>query len=120
MPARDSAAILWRNRAVDPNVVLSEECEVIQHCEDYRLIKRLLGESSPLVKQLPCENYDITVDDVSWANLLAERMHRELNLGDYPASLLAQRLEEDYGVLLMTTKLENGSAACCRDKRANR
>ena len=59
-----------------------------------------MNESAPL-KQLPSENCDITSVDISWANSLADRMHRELNLGDYPASLLAQRLEEDYGVLLM-------------------
>ncbi|HEX4374875.1 MAG TPA: helix-turn-helix transcriptional regulator [Puia sp.] len=32
MPVRQ--VILWRNRAVDINVVLSEERYVIQHCED--------------------------------------------------------------------------------------
>ena len=56
----------------------------------------------------------LTTIDAAWANLLAERMHRDLNLGDYPASLLAQRLEEDYGVLIMSSHIENGSAACCR------
>lgn len=106
-------AILWRNRATDSKVVLREEREVFQHCEDYRLIKRLIGETSS-IKQLPSEIFDIMAVDDSWANLLAERMHRELNLGDYPAVLLTQRLEEDYGVLLMRCQLENGSAACCR------
>ena len=106
--------ILWRNKAADPSIVQKEELDVIQHCEDYRLIKRLMTESSPPLKQLPSENCDITNIDPAWANLLAERMHRELNLGDYPASLLAQRLEEDYGVLLMSSRLDNGSAACCR------
>lgn len=106
--------ILWRNRASDPKIVRKEECDVIQHCEDYRLIKRLINDSSSALKQLPCENCDINAINTDWANLLAERMHRELNLGDYPASLLAQRLEEDYGVLLMSIQLDNGSAACCR------
>jgi Zn-dependent peptidase ImmA (M78 family)/DNA-binding XRE family transcriptional regulator len=106
-------AIQWRNRATDPKVALREERDVFQHCEDYRLIKHLMGEL-PSTKQLPCEIFDIIAVDYSWANLLAERMHRELNLGDYPASLLAQRLEEDYGVLIMRCQLENGSAACCR------
>lgn len=105
--------ILWRNKAADSNIARKEELDVIQHCEDYRLIKRLMSESSS-IKQLPCEICDISAVDASWANLLAERMHRELNLGDYPASLLAQRLEEDYGLLLMSSQLENGSAACCR------
>ena len=106
--------ILWRNRAVDSSTVLQEERDVIQHCEDYRLIIRLIEESTSHLKQLPNENCDIVTIDAAWANLLAERMHRDLNLGDYPADLLAKRLEEDYGVLLMTTQLENGSAACCR------
>jgi XRE family transcriptional regulator, fatty acid utilization regulator len=95
-------------------VVLQEERDVIQHCDDYRLIKRLLSESSPSLKQLPYENCDIIKVDSYWANLLADRMHGVLNLGDYPASLLAHRLEEDYGVLISTTHLKNGSAACCR------
>ena len=105
--------ILWRNKAKDPSIVLKDERNVIQHCEDYRLIKRLMSESPPL-KQLPSEVFDITTVEISWINLLAERMHRELNLGDYPASLLAQRIEEDYGVLLMTGQLESSSAACSR------
>lgn len=106
--------ILWRNKAADPNIIRKEESDVIQHCEDYRLIKRLMSDSSCSLKQLPSEKCDITTIDAAWTNLLAERMHRELNLGDYPASLLTQRLEEDYGVLLMCSQLENGSAACTR------
>lgn len=106
--------ILWRNKAADPALVQQEECEVLQHCEDYLLLLRLLNEPVSSLKQLPLEILDIAAVDVSWANLLAERMHRELNLGDYPAYLLHKRLEEDYGVLVMSTLLENGSAACHR------
>lgn len=108
--------ILWRNRAANLEIARKEELDVIQHCEDYRLIKRLMSESSISLKELPSVYCDITAIDINWANTLAERMHRELNLGDYPAALLAQRIEEDYGVLLMKSRLENGSAACCRGK----
>jgi len=105
--------ILWRNKSADLTIFHKEERDVIQHCEDYRLIKRLLGESNAL-KKLPLVNFDIINVDVAWANSLADQMHRDLNLGDYPASLLTQRLEEDYGVLVMTSPLKNASAACCR------
>ena len=105
--------ILWRNKSADSTIFHKEELNVIQHCEDYRLIKRLLGESGAL-KELPLVNFDIANVDVAWANSLADQMHRDLNLGDYPASLLTQRLEEDYGVLVMASPLENASTACCR------
>ncbi len=107
--------ILWRNKAIDPDIAKSEEAAVIQHCEDYRLLRRLVIESLPL-KSLPTQECDIEsgIIDSSWANMLAQQVYREFNLGDYPAYLLAKRLEEDYGVLIMQMPLDNGSAACCR------
>ncbi len=35
-------------------------------------------------------------------------------MGDYPAEVLARRLEDDFGVILLRRFLENGSAACFR------
>jgi len=107
--------ILWRKKSGSGAAVLHEELLAIQHCRDYRLIERLVGVSPAATKQLPREECDIQSVEVDWANSLADKVHRELRLGDYPAELLAKCLEEDYGVLLMYRPLENGSAACCRE-----
>lgn len=112
--ASEHPIILWRQRSTDPKAVLQEECYVMQLCQDYRLIERLAETSASNIKPLPFENCEIESVDMDWANQLADKMHRELCLGDYPAELLAKRLEEDYGVLLISRSLENGSAACCR------
>ena len=82
---------------------MREERNIIQNCQDYRLVERLTESSSTFTKQLPLEECDITAVDVNWANQLAEKVHRELQLGYYPAKLLAESLEEDYGVLLITS-----------------
>ncbi len=107
--------ILWRKKADDPNAVLREEHNIIQHYQDYRLIERLT-DSTAFAKRLPQEQCDILSFDTTWANQLAVQIHKRLHLGDYPAHLLANRLEEDYGILLISFPLENGSAACYRDE----
>lgn len=107
--------ILWRKKAEDPNTVSYEERTIIQHYQDYRLVEKLINLPSSS-KQLPQEVCDITSINIDWSNWLADKIHREFRLGDYPADSLANCLEEDYGVLLLSRPLNNGSAACSRNE----
>ena len=104
---------------MDPKVALREERNLIQHYQNYRLVERLVDIPSSPVKALPRESSDILSATVDWANQLAEKIHREFRLGDYPAALLIKCLEEEYGVLLISCSLEDGSAACYREENGS-
>ncbi len=106
--------ILWRKKTDNPDAVINEEQTILQHYQDYQLVERLTNFSST-TKTLPKESCDLLSVDLNWANRLADQYHREFQLGDYPANSLAKCLEEDYGVLLLSRPLANGSAACSRD-----
>jgi Zn-dependent peptidase ImmA (M78 family)/DNA-binding XRE family transcriptional regulator len=106
--------VLWRQISNDSKSVLHEENNIIQHAEDYQLIKNLVELPVSTSKTLPLENCNIPSITAENANDLAEKISRELQLGDYPGELLIKRLEEDFGVLIMARSLEAGSAACYR------
>lgn len=110
----EAPILFWRMRASDEKAVKQEELNILEHCHDYRLLERLTGIGPSSVKKLPHEECDIEKVNTDWANQLATKIHREFNLGDYPAELLAKCLEEDYDVLLISRSLDNGSAACLR------
>lgn len=109
--------ILWRQRGAESEAIRREEQHINQYCEDYRLLEGLVAETASLLRDIPKRELDIQQADFDWANRLADELCRELNLGDYPASVLAPRLEEDFGVILLSLPLENGSAACLRSGR---
>lgn len=106
--------ILWRGRESESAAMRNEEQHIYQHCEDYRLLERLIPSTFSLPRTLPQRDFDIQKADIECANRLADELYRELNLGDYPAEVLARRLEEDFGVILLRRPLECGSAACLR------
>jgi Zn-dependent peptidase ImmA (M78 family)/transcriptional regulator with XRE-family HTH domain len=108
-------SILWRKKAIDSAIAIKEEHNLMRHYQDYCLVQRLVDIPSTPIKMLPLEICDISSATIEWANRLAEKIHRELRLGDYPAALLIQCLEEEYGVLLISRPLEDGSAACYRE-----
>lgn len=107
-------SILWRQRGKDPEAIRHEEQLIFQYCEDYRLLEQLIELPYTSTRQLPERPLDIEKGDLEWANRLADELYRELNLGDYPAEVLARRLEDDFGVILLQRPLENGAAACSR------
>ena len=108
--------ILWRKKAIDSKVALREEHNLIQHYQNYRFVERLVNAPSLPIKILPQISCDIDSATVDWANQQAEKIHREFHLGDYPAALLIKRIEEEYGVLVISCPLEEGSAACYREE----
>lgn len=109
-----SPQILWRAKVKGSEDIRREEQHIYQHCEDYRLLEKLVAQQTLPTRELPKRNFDIEEVGFDWANQLADDLCRELNLGDYPAEVLARRLEEDYGVILLTHPIESGSAACLR------
>lgn len=112
--AAEPIVVFWRQKPQNPEIAAQEERNVFQHCQDYRLIERLIGEHTFHVRKFPSKECDIEFVDINWANQLADIMYREMGLGDYPAESLANHLEEEYGVLIISRPLEKGSAACYR------
>lgn len=108
--------ILWRKKAIDQKIALREEHNLIEHYQNYRLVERLVEIPSSSIKDLPRHSYDISSANIDWANQLAEKTYKDFRLGDYPAALLSKCLEEEYGVLLISRPLEDGSAACYREE----
>lgn len=109
-----SPSILWRQRGKESEAIRHEEQVIFQHCENYQLLEKLVASPSTSTRILAERNLDIEKVDFKWVNCLADELYRELNLGDYPAEVLARRLEDDFGVILLRRPLENGSAACFR------
>ena len=114
IPPLYSPQILWRQKEGGSEAIRREEQHIYQHCENYRLLEKLVALPSSLPRKLPKRNFDIQEMDFDWANQLADELYRELNLGDYPAEVLARRLEEDFKVILLCRPLKTGSAACLR------
>lgn len=108
--------ILWRQKKKELVNLRQEEQHIYQHCEDYLLLKKLISHPSLLSREIPQKDLDIQKVTFEWANRLAEELCHEMNLGDYPAEILARRLEEDFGVILLMRPLKNGSAACMRSE----
>jgi len=108
--------ILWRKKAADSKIVLREEYNLIEYYKNYQLVERLSQTKSLSTKYLPKKTFDIHSDQYKWVNQLAESIHKDFHLGDYPAESLIKCLEEEYGVLLISRPLEEGSAACYRDE----
>jgi Zn-dependent peptidase ImmA (M78 family)/DNA-binding XRE family transcriptional regulator len=109
-----SPRILWRQRVGGVEDICREEQNIYQHCEDYRFLEQLVTLPALPSRELLKRDFNIQKVDTEWANQLADELYREMNLGDYPAEVLARRLEEDFGVILLHRSLENGSAACLR------
>ncbi len=109
--------LFWREKPRDPKVVQKEEHNFIQQYENYRFVERIVNSPVSPPRILPNEHLDIESATTDWANRIAEKIHRELHLGDYPAALLTKCLEEEYGIFIFSRALEDGSAACYRDEK---
>lgn len=106
--------VFWREMRADISKLKQEERMVLQYCQDYRLLERLCAVPPAATKELPLKICDIEKIDFQWVNHLADEVHKDLQLGYYPAELLAKCLEEDYGVLIINGPIKNSSAACVR------
>ncbi len=104
--------VLWRERPQEHKELL--ERQFIQRCEEYKFLEEILENKLPRRLNLPKEALDLKKADFAWANELADRVCKEMRLGDFPGSTLLKTLEENYGVRFLALSLgENGSAACC-------
>lgn len=116
LPEVKEMAVLWRQKPKDPDIARKEEQILAQDYQNYRLVERLSETSLSTTKLLPKIALALELVDYAWANRQAEVIARDLQLGDYPATSLKKRLEEDYGILFITRPLQEGSAACFREE----
>lgn len=109
----EESLILWRQR---PDETALKERQFLQRCQDYKNLEDALGERLPVSR--PLAKYRLNIESASkkWAGEIADCIRKELNLGDFPANLLAKTLEEHYGVRFLALPLgrddTDGAAAC--------
>ena len=104
--------VLWREKP-DPKAEILER-QFIQRCEDYKFLEEILENRLPKITALPKESLNLKTANFVWANELADRVGKEMRLGEFPGATLVKTLEENYGVRFLPVPLgENGSAACC-------
>jgi len=99
--------VLWRE--VPKNKKKLSEAAFIKRCQDYALLEQLSGMQ--IGRKLPQKK--ASIDSISYeeANVLANEVRREFNLGDRPAREIEKTLENGYGVKIWHYKLDEGSAA---------
>ncbi|MHC4456993.1 MAG: helix-turn-helix domain-containing protein [Planctomycetota bacterium] len=99
--------VLWRE--VPKNKKKLSEAAFIKRCQDYALLEQLSGIQ--IGRELPQKK--TSIDSISYevANVLANEIRREFNLGDRPAREIEKTLENGYGVKIWHSELDEGSAA---------
>jgi hypothetical protein len=99
--------VAWRNKPEQGTE--SEQARFLELCRRYHLIESWVGEiqdeSLPIIRRQPLSH------SFEWAQALAERTFKQLNLGDYPALSLEKTLEEEYSVKIFHWPELKGSAA---------
>ncbi len=104
---KSKPAVLWRESPEHHKA--KKEGEFLKRCEDYAVLEELNEVKNN--RQLP--QMEIESDDLTWetARALANKVRRELDLGNRPARELEKTLQENYGVKVWYFELEEGSAA---------
>lgn len=98
---------LWRSEPSDKAVKKRIESKIINICENYSLLEKLLNIRTNK------GFFNITIDDIrNNHNIdeLAESISSLLNLGSRPACSLRHILEQDYSIKIIYQELEEGSA----------
>ncbi len=110
----EKKSVLWRKQPGNQFKLKLSEREVIQACENYQLLERLVVPQNSFEDKLPC--FDIRKDKLNyrWVNQLAEKICSDFKLEPYPGASLTECLEERFGVLIINQPMEHGSAACWR------
>lgn len=106
----EKSVILWRNK---PERFKEVEANFFKLCKDYKFIEDINKIKIESFRSLPSRSIDLNVFTYNDANVLAEEIRDELDLGDYPSSVIINVLEEKYGVKFFFNDLGgHGSAAC--------
>ncbi len=116
---QEQPSVFWRVSPSRDGELALHERKILQHCEDYSLVKTLAGDGLFEVCKLPAIDLDINKATTKWSAELAESIWDSFQLGPYPAATLANILEKQYGVLIISQALDEGSAACCREKSSS-
>ncbi len=100
-------AVLWRESPEHQKA--KKEAEFLKRCGDYAVLEELNEVKHN--RQLP--QMEIESNDLTWvtARAIANKVRRELDLGNRPARELEKTLQENYGVKVWYIELEEGSAA---------
>ncbi len=99
--------VLWRE--VPKNKKKLSEAAFIKRCQDYALLEQLSGIQ--IGRELPQKKTSIESISYEEANVLANEIRREFNLGGRPAREIEKTLENGYGVKIWHSELDEGSAA---------
>lgn len=102
----------WRQTNVGPQRLSAYERSAGRWIAAYRTLARQIGRQAPLLRRsLGITKYHSYED----AAAAGERFAAEFNLGDVPASSLAEAIERQLGILVLSVDaLEGISGAACR------
>lgn len=102
----------WRQTNVGPQRLSAYERSAGRWIAAYRTLARQIGRQAPLLRRsLGITKYHSYED----AAAVGERFAAEFNLGDVPASSLAEAIERQLGILVLSVDaLEGISGAACR------
>jgi Zn-dependent peptidase ImmA (M78 family)/transcriptional regulator with XRE-family HTH domain len=103
--------VLWRARS---DAAPEAEARFLRVCRDHGLFEELLGtQQSAASSPLPKRVLNLERFSASDAYDFAEDVRNRMSLGVYPAQILVQTLEDQYGVrFFQETRSGQGSAAC--------
>ena len=105
---RPVAQVLWRKTPTQNKQLL--EADFVQRCEEYALVEKLCDIRYD--NGLPIIKTDLSSMKLPDAEKIGKQIRVELNLGNRPASCLADILENKFGVKIWYRNLgEEGSAA---------
>lgn len=107
--------VLWRLRP-EGSVAQEQERRFLKMCEQYRHLETWCDDFiEPRLPKIERRHKPLNYCD---AEDLAERVRRELNLGDRPAFVLLRALESDCGIKIFHDDFEpTGTAACVYDEQ---
>ena len=104
---KEAPYVLWRER---PTEFKRIEAQFIHKCKNYKLLEDLLGVEAG-ISGIPYKKLNLETFTYQDAYSFAEETRESLNLGDYPANMLVQILEDKYGVKFFFDYLDNKGAA---------
>jgi XRE family transcriptional regulator, fatty acid utilization regulator len=105
--------VLWRERP-EVNLAKLQELKFILLCEQYKNLEIWCNDF--IKPQIPMVEIKNGPFDYQFADNLAQRVRRELNLGDRPAFMLLKSLENDCGIKIFHDNFEpTGTAVCVRN-----
>ena len=100
-------SVLWRaSPTTEPTI---KQADFLSRCQQYATLEAL--SAAPPPRPFPKKKVNPHSINFADARELAQEIHREFALGDRPAAVLENTLEDYYGVKVWYAELNEGSAA---------